>query len=173
MAALTIPRLRPNTTFVDSQGNLTLEGYRYLDGLYLRVGGSLDSLNAVTLADKTWDAPNPIGSTTPNTGAFTTLTATTLSVSAVSANSPGIKHKRLTTGSIPATTSALVTCTWTTPFVNTNYTVTATVQDSTSATASLVIVHIETIATGSVVVRVSNTSASAITGTLHVIAMHD
>lgn len=77
MPALTVPRLRPNSTFVGKDGNLTLEGYRFLDGIYVRVGGSLDALNAVTLADKTWDAPNPIGSTTPSTGKFTTLQATT------------------------------------------------------------------------------------------------
>lgn len=77
MPTLTVPRLRPNSTFVDKDGNLTLEGYRYLDGIYIRVGGSLDSLNAATLADKTWDAPNPIGSTTASTGRFTTLQATT------------------------------------------------------------------------------------------------
>lgn len=76
MTTLTVPRLRPNSTFVDKDGSLTLEGYRYLDGIYIRVGGSLDSLNAVTLADKTWDAPNPIGSTTPDTGKFTTLQST-------------------------------------------------------------------------------------------------
>lgn len=174
MPTLTVPRLRPNSKFSDEQGNLTLEGYRFLDGLYIRVGGSLDSLNAVTLADKTWDAPNPIGSTTPNTGKFTTLEATSsLTVGSVAKNSPGIKHSRVSTGSIGASSSALVTVTWTTTFPDTNYTVVCTVQDSTAATASLSVLHVESKTASAITVRVNNTSAGALTGTLNVIAMHD
>lgn len=76
MPQLTIQPLRPSAAFADQQGNLTKEGYDFLYGLYRRVGGSLDSLNAVTLADKTWDSPDPIGVTTPSPGKFTTLQST-------------------------------------------------------------------------------------------------
>ncbi len=71
-----IQPLRPYTLFTNKNGVLTTEAYNFLYNLYLRVGGSLDSLNAVTLADHTWEEPAPIGSVTPNTGRFTTLTTT-------------------------------------------------------------------------------------------------
>ena len=38
-------------------------------------GASLTAVNAVTLLAKTWAIPDPIGATTPNGGAFTTLSA--------------------------------------------------------------------------------------------------
>lgn len=91
----------------------------------------------------------------------------------ISNNSAGLKHARVSTSSISAGASALVTVTWGTAFSSTNYTVTASVADSTSATASLAVVHVESISTTQVQVRVSNTSAGSITGTLHVIAIHD
>jgi hypothetical protein len=75
MPTLTVPPPRPYDKYVNPDGTLTTQGYDFLYGLYLRVGGSLSSLNAVTLTDKTWDAPNPIGTTTPNTGKFTTFGA--------------------------------------------------------------------------------------------------
>ncbi len=70
-----IQPLKPYTPFTDREGRLTKDGYAFLFNMYLRVGGSLSSLNAVTLADATWDAPDPIGTTTPNIGKFTTLSA--------------------------------------------------------------------------------------------------
>jgi hypothetical protein len=85
----------------------------------------------------------------------------------------GIKHIRLSTGSISGGTSSLITATWTTAFADANYTVTASVLDSTAATASLNVVHVESISASQVKVRVSNTSAGALTGTLHIVAMHD
>lgn len=91
----------------------------------------------------------------------------------VVADGGGLKHARVTTGSIGAASSALVTVTWTTAFADTNYTVVASVQDSTAAILSLTVVHIETKTAAAVEVRVQNTSAGSLTGTLHVIAMHD
>jgi hypothetical protein len=88
-------------------------------------------------------------------------------------NGTGFKHGRVTTGSIGAGSSALVTLTWGSGFANTNYTVTADVEDSTTSTSSLKVVHIESKTTGSVVVRVENTSGGSLTGTLNVIAIHD
>lgn len=176
MPSLNVQPLRPYVTFVEpSDGTLTKTAYDFLYGLYLRVGGSLDALNAVTLADKTWDAPNPIGSTTPSTGKFTTLqTTTSLNVGlSVLPTGSGLKHVRITTGSIGAGVSALVTHTWATTFADANYTVAAGLIDSTAATASLRIVHIEAVTATQVKVRVENTSAGALTGTLNLIALHD
>lgn len=87
--------------------------------------------------------------------------------------SSAFKHQRVTTGSITAGTSAVVTLTWTSPFADANYTVTCSVEDSTAATASLVVVHIEAKAANTVQVRISNTSAGSLTGTLNCIAVHD
>lgn len=84
-----------------------------------------------------------------------------------------IKHKRITTGSINAGASALITITWTTAFADSNYSVTASVVDSTAAIASLKIVHIESVGAASITVRVENTSAGPLTGTIHAIAVHD
>lgn len=105
-------------------------------------------------------------------GTFTNSGQTRLD-SGIQNNGGGFKHGRVTTGSISATSSALVTNTWTTAFANTSYTVSASVLDSTAALLSLEVTHIESITTSNVVVRVSNTSAGSLTGTLHVIAVHD
>jgi hypothetical protein len=72
--------LKPAVTFVDDRKLLTRDAYEFLNNLYLRVGGSLSSLNAASLQDATWDSPNPIGSTIPNTGQFTSLKGQTLTV---------------------------------------------------------------------------------------------
>lgn len=171
----TVAPLRPNLQFTDSRGLLTLEAYEFLQNIFLRVGGSLDSLNAVTLADKTWESPNPIGSTTPSSGAFTTLSASVgatvplLTVSSGVQQGGGLKHVRVTTGSLGASTSALITHTWATPFPNANYTVTASVVGSTG----LQVLGVETVSATQVAIRVSNTSAGALTGTLNIIAIHD
>jgi hypothetical protein len=85
----------------------------------------------------------------------------------------GFKHKRVSTGSVTAGSTALITITWGTAFLNTNYTVVAMVEDSTTAVASLVTVHIESKTTSAVTVRVVNNSAGSLTGTVHVIAVHD
>lgn len=85
----------------------------------------------------------------------------------------GIKGQRVTTGSISAGASALVTLTWSNAFVDANYTPTVSVLNSTAAAASLRIVHVESYTASQVVVRVENTSAGSLTGTLLVTAIHD
>lgn len=85
----------------------------------------------------------------------------------------GLRQGRVTTGSIGAGASVLVTHTWTTAYPDTNYTVTASVVNATAAVASLKVVHVETVSATQVAVRVENTSAGALTGTLHLLAMHD
>jgi hypothetical protein len=84
-----------------------------------------------------------------------------------------IQTKRVTTGSVTAGLTALVTVTWTAAFADTNYTVSASVIDSTAAGLALAILHVETIAADSVAIRVLNTSVGALTGTIHCIGIHD
>lgn len=107
------------------------------------------------------------------TGTITGFGTSLLIGGGVNANSGGLKHARLTTGSINAASSALVTNTWTTAFADANYTLTASVQDSTQAILSIRMVHIEALTATGVAVRVENSSAGALTGTLHLIAIHD
>lgn len=85
----------------------------------------------------------------------------------------GLKHSRISTGSISAGSSALVTVTWGTAFADANYTVVCSVLDTTAASLALSVVHIESQSASAITVRVQNTSAGALTGTLHVIAIHD
>lgn len=54
--------------------NLKATAKTYFDALYL--GISATATNASQLLGNTWASPGPIGSTTPNTGAFTTLSTT-------------------------------------------------------------------------------------------------
>lgn len=54
--------------------NLKATAKTYFDTLYLGIAAT--AANASQLLGKTWAAPDPIGSGTPNTGAFTTLSAT-------------------------------------------------------------------------------------------------
>ncbi len=102
------------------------------------------------------------------------ITAVNLTVTTgVTPDSGGIKHKRVTTGSVAGGATALVTVTWTTPFGDANYSVVASVVDSTAAVASLSVVHVETVTAAAVQVRVTNAAVGAITGTIDVIALHD
>lgn len=105
--------------------------------------------------------------------AAASVTATGLAVTTNVAQGSGLKHQRVTTGSIGATASSVVTLTWTSAFADANYTVNCDVEDTTAAVLSLSVVHVESKVAASVGVRVSNTSADAITGTLNCIAMHD
>lgn len=89
----------------------------------------------------------------------------------IGGDSGGLKHGRITTGSITALTTTNVTYTWTTAFADTNYTVNASVLE---ANGELEVVGIISTSTTTVVVAVKNTNVStARTGTLHVMAMHD
>jgi hypothetical protein len=93
--------------------------------------------------------------------------------SGVSADAGGFKHSRVTTGSVAGGSTALVTVTWGTAFADANYSVTASVLDATSTSLSLSVVHVESITASAVTVRVINNSVGALTGTVHVIAVHD
>lgn len=100
-------------------------------------------------------------------------TVSRLSVSSGFSQSGGLKHGRAATGSVPATSSALVTLTWAAAFADASYTATCSVADSTAAAAALRVVHLESVTAAAVAVRVENTSIGALSGTLHCIAMHD
>lgn len=90
------------------------------------------------------------------------------------ASIPGLKAQRVTTGAIGAGASAVVTVIWGgVAFPDANYTVIASVEDSTASTAALSVVHVETKVVGSVGVRVVNNAAGPLTGTLDCIAVHD
>ncbi len=94
--------------------------------------------------------------------------------SGIDPNSGGFKHARVSTGSIAASSSAAVTVTWTSAFADANYTPICSVQEATAGTASLRVHHIQSIAAGSIVVRVVNdNTSSALTGTLVCQAVHD
>lgn len=86
-----------------------------------------------------------------------------------------LQTKRVTTGSIGATTRADTTVTWATSFVDTSYTASCTVVETTVAagTQSLTVERIHTVNAGNIVVSVFNGTAGALTGTLNCIAIHD
>lgn len=105
-------------------------------------------------------------------GVFTNTGRTTLETG-IHPNGGGFKHGRVTTGSISAGSTALVTLTWTTAFADANYTVSAEVEDSTTSSLSLSVVHVESKTASAVAVRVLNNSVGSLTGTLNVIAVHD
>lgn len=84
-----------------------------------------------------------------------------------------VKHGRVTTGSIGAGGSAVVTLTWSSVFSDSSYTVTCSVEDPTTAVAALSVVHVESKVAASVGVRIVNDSAGSLTGTLNCIGMHD
>lgn len=113
------------------------------------------------------------------TGVMKSTTATgVVSIAAATdipfaADTPGLKHKRVTTGIVAAGAEALITVTWGTAFADANYTVVASVVDATTAVLSMSVVHIDSQIAASCAVRVINTSAGNITGTIQVIAIHD
>lgn len=84
-----------------------------------------------------------------------------------------IKHQRVTTGSIAGGSTALVTLTWNVAFADANYTAQASVVDSTTTSLSLSVVHIESVSSTAVAVRILNNAIGALTGTLCVTAIHD
>jgi hypothetical protein len=88
-------------------------------------------------------------------------------------NATTVKSSRVTTGLIGAGSTALVTLTWGTSFADANYTVSASVEDSTATSLSLSVVHVETKTASAVTVRVINNAVGSLTGTLNVIAIHD
>lgn len=80
---------------------------------------------------------------------------------------------RVATGSLPAASSTNVTVTFPTAFTDTNYTLVAAVEDSSSADGLRVLKIVSRTTTG-VVVRVQNADTlNARSGTLHILAFKD
>lgn len=102
-----------------------------------------------------------------------TLTTTKIAVSTGVTNSTGLQHERITTGSISAGATALITITWDVAFADTNYTGFASVEDPTTSSLSLSVVHIESKSTTTMTVRVINNAVGSLTGTLNAMAIHD
>ncbi len=141
--------------------------------------------------------PPPIGGTTPNSGNFTAIALVGASSGYVSLLVPAaagtpvvtfndvtgnalvadavgpVKTKRITTGSISATTYADVDVTWTAAFADANYTVNCSVVESTSAAQGLDIDHIQQALAAKVTVTVHNPTGGSLTGTLNCTATHD
>lgn len=106
-------------------------------------------------------------------GSFSVTGETTIGAGGVNADGGGFKHARVTTGSVSAGSTALVTITWGTAFADANYTVSASVVDSTTSSLSLSVVHVESISASAVTVRVLNNAIGALTGVVHCIAIKD
>ena len=113
--------------------------------------------------NNTSDANKPVSS----------ATQTALDAKAATTDLPIIKKVRVTTGEVSAGSSALITATWASAFADTNYTVSVEVLDSTTTSLSLSDVHVESITAEAVTVRVLNNALGALTGTLHVVGIHD
>ena len=115
-------------------------------------------------------SPSGTSTLSSNTG----LVAPAISVTTSVLQSGGLKHKRASTGVINRNTNASITITWTTPFLDSNYTVVASIIDNTSTGTGLSILHINTKSATQVVVHViNNDNTHDLTGTINLIAMHD
>ena len=86
----------------------------------------------------------------------------------------GLKHGRVSTGSIGGAFRADVTLTFAgTAFADTNYTVVVSITDTSGAGLGMRVERVRTKNTGSIVVQVVNDAAGALTGTLEAVAIHD
>lgn len=86
-----------------------------------------------------------------------------------------MQHRRISTGSIAATTRTEVLLTWANTFSDANYTVTCNVEDSTTAagTQGLTFERLRTKSATQVGLVIHNPTAGALTGTIDCIAHHD
>jgi hypothetical protein len=130
------------------------------------------NLNVSQLLGKTWAVPDPIGATTPNTGAFSTLVVNTTSTfNGNVAQGTAFKFASITTGSIAGAASAAVTLTFSGVFTSSSWHPDCSVLEATVGTDTLRVHHIESITNttnATAVVRVVNDHATvAKTGTLY------
>lgn len=89
------------------------------------------------------------------------------------ASSPTIKTARQSV-TVNQSSNADVAFVWPTPFPDANYTVAASIVDSTFAVQSMSVFHVLSVAADQVHVMVRNASgATQLTGIVHVIAIHD
>lgn len=159
-----------SATLQHATGALTMQRAFLIQApTYSFVGASVVS-DTATLAVP--DAPTA-GTNATFTRAYAAWLGKTRIDTGIYNDGSGIKHARVTTGSVGAGSTVLVTVTWTTAFADANYTVQASVLDSTTSSLALSVVHIESITASAVTVRVLNNAVGAITGTLHLTAIHD
>ncbi len=85
----------------------------------------------------------------------------------------GFKHKRVQTGSIASKLDSTIIVKWVHAFVDANYTTVCSVLDTSTSQPSLEVIRLESVDTGSVVVRIRNVSEKAASGVLNCIAIHD
>lgn len=84
------------------------------------------------------------------------------------------KAERFTGSAVGASSRALQTCTWASPFADANYTVVASTTEAANNAAGVWIEHIYSISASAVVVALKNDySGGAITPTIQLIAIHD
>jgi hypothetical protein len=93
--------------------------------------------------------------------------------SGIDNNGSGLKHARVTTGSVSGGAEGLVTITWGTAFADANYTAVPSVFETTASASSMTVVHIESQTASAISVRVKNNAAGSLTGIVQVIAIHD
>lgn len=87
--------------------------------------------------------------------------------------SSGIRTKRQTTGAVAAATTVDIVVTWPTAFADNAYTATVSLLEGTAGIAMRIRKKVAQTA-ASITVRVTNDDAvSALTGTIHAIAIHD
>lgn len=85
-----------------------------------------------------------------------------------------MRSGRASTGSVGISgASNLVTITWVTPFDDTSYTTSVTMQSADTSALGLTIVHVESQTASAIQVRVTNNTLGALTGTIHAMAIHD
>ena len=158
---------------LDMQGNFMA----LRDGSYLAFIGKASALHSGALTTETCIRHDDTDLLFSASGSFESLRLTSggkVKVGkGISADGGGIKHARVTTGSVASSAAPLITITWTTPFADANYTVVASVLDSSATSLALRVAHVETITAEAVTVRLKNDGAGALTGTVHVIAIHD
>jgi hypothetical protein len=135
----------------------------------------VNNLNVDLLDNADWSAPAALGTTTPNSASVTTLTVT----SGVANNGTGLKHAR-----VPSCTAAnrvtngvaIYQCnmnvTWTTAFVDTNYTVSCTEENAPGGSLQVGGIASKT-AAGINVQLISYFRAPSAGGKLSCIAIHD
>lgn len=166
-----------DTTLYNASGLKTFDNnqdpkFYTAGGLMMAINTGSDSVTFGPGAEAFIDSAGNISAASLGVGPVNVAGALTVAAG-VTANGGGLKHKRITTGSITAGSTALVTVTWDNAFADADYTVQASVVDSTTSSLSLSVVHVESVTDSAVTVRVINNSAGSLTGTLHVLAIHD
>jgi hypothetical protein len=97
-----------------------------------------------------------------------------LDVNSVFNDGKGLKHIRLGTGSIPASSTTAVDLFWTSAFRDSNYTCNCSVVDASSSSSGLRLHHLQAVTPSGVIAIVVNDDAtSAHIGVLHCAAFHD